>query len=281
MTFFVPQIFLKKKFKVIASGINVMARSRPLPENQVVSIIVPVYNEVRTFSELIKLVITKEIPLLQKEIIIVESNSTDGTREEVSKYKDMNGVKVIFEEKPQGKGHAVRTGIKHAKGDFILIQDGDLDYDLNDYEQLLEPLMKYQKAFVLGSRHLKGWKMRQFTGQPFMSLFMNFGQIFFTTLLNLFCGQNMKDPFTMYKLFRRDCLYGMSLVSNRFDLDWEIVIKLVRKGYIPLEIPVNYKSRSFKEGKKVSIIKDPITWLWALVRFRFCNLFDKDGKSEK
>jgi len=279
-TFFIPQMFLRKNFKIIASGINVLARSKPLSEKQVVSIIIPVYNEVNTFSELIDLVINKEITSLEKEIIIVESNSNDGTREEVLKYKDIPGIKVILEEKPQGKGHAVKTGIKHATGDFILIQDGDLEYDLNDYDQLLEPLVKYQKAFVLGSRHLRGWKMRQFTGQPLMALFMNCGQIFFTTLLNVFCGQNMKDPFTMYKLFRRDCLYGMSLVSNRFDLDWEIVIKLVRKGYTPLEIPVNYKSRSFKEGKKVSILKDPITWIWALFKFRFGPLFDKKVNSE-
>jgi len=85
-------------------------------------------------------------------------------------------------------------------------------------------------------------------------------------------GQRIRDPFTMYNVFRRDCLHGLKFECNRFDFDFELVIKLVRKGYVPLEIPVNYWSRSLKQGKKVSVIKDPITWLWALIRFRFSRL---------
>ncbi len=258
----------------------VMSRKSPAKSKPALSVILPVYNEKETFPELMETLLAKELPGLDREVIVVESNSTDGTREEVLRYKDTAGVRLVFEDRPQGKGHAVRSGLQYAAGDFIMIQDGDLEYDLNDYDELLEPLVKYQKAFVLGSRHSKGWKMRHFTDQPQMSLIMNFGQIFFTYLLNLFCGSKLKDPFTMYKIFRRDCLYGLTFKANRFDFDWEIVIKLLRKGYRPLEIPVNYNSRSFKQGKKVSLIKDPLLWIWALFRFRFGTLYE-DRKGEK
>jgi len=254
-------------------GMTVLARSRPPAGDRTVSIVLPVYNEKATFGQLIGALAAKE---LRKEIIIVESNSTDGTREDVLKYKDAPGFKVILEDRPRGKGHAVRAGLKAATGEFVLIQDGDLEYDLNDYDELLEPLLKYQKAFVLGARHLKGWKMRHFNDQPLVSLILNFGQIFFVTLVNVFCGQNLIDPFTMYKVFRKDCVYGLVFKANRFDFDFELVIKLLRKGYIPLEIPVNYNSRSFKEGKKVSFFYDPLLWLVALVRFRFGPLYEKN-----
>jgi glycosyltransferase involved in cell wall biosynthesis len=253
---------------------NIKARKGKVADIPMVSIIIPVYNEAGTFPVLIKRLIEKEIKGLRKEIIIVESKSNDGSREEVLKYRGMEGIKVVLEEKARGKGHAVRNGLQYAEGDFVMIQDGDLEYDLNDYEQLLEPLRKHQRAFILGSRHSNSWKMRQFESQPFVALVMNIGQKFFTALLNLFCWQNLKDPFTMYKVFRRDCLFGLRLKANRFDFDWEIVIKLLRKGYIPLEIPVNYKSRSFKDGKKVSIIRDPLLWILALFKYRFGNLYE-------
>src|SRR5262249_15620490 len=151
---------------------------------------------------------------VDKEIVVIESNSTDGTREAVLQYQQCPGVKIVLEDRPRGKGHAVRTGFTHATGDFILIQDGDQEYDVHDYDALIEPLRHYQCAFVLGSRHLPGnWKMRQFTDQPGLAALLNFGHIFFTTALNLMYGQSMRDPFTMYKVFRRDCLYGLKFES--------------------------------------------------------------------
>jgi hypothetical protein len=102
---------------------------------------------------------------------------------------------------------------------------------------------------------------------------MNLGHLFFATLLNLSCGRWLRDPFTMYKVFRRDCLFNLTFRANRFDLDWELIIKFLRKGYKPLEIPVNYRSRSFKEGKKVSVLRDPPQWLWRLFRSRFERLY--------
>ncbi len=264
---------------------SVLARSKPLSATPKLSIIVPVFNEVNTFPQLIATLLGKELTGVEKEIIIIESNSTDGTREKVLGYNNKPGVTVVLEEKPKGKGAAVRNGLSRATGDFILIQDGDLEYDINDYDQLLIPLLNYRRAFVLGSRHQKGFKMRHFETAPVTSFIMNVGQKFFVTLLNLFCWQKLKDPFTMYKVFRRDCLYGLTFGANRFDFDFELVIKLLRKGYVPLEIPINYKSRSFSEGKKVSIIRDPLTWIVALFRYRFERLYQnkyyKDAKIDK
>jgi hypothetical protein len=111
--------------------------------------------------------------------------------------------------------------------------------------------------------------MRHFSDQPSMSTMLNVGHVFFTTLMNVLYGQRMQDPFTMYKVFRRDCLYGLRFERNRFDFDHELVIKLVRKGYTPLEVPVNYSSRSFKEGKKVTLVGDPISWVITNIKLRF------------
>jgi hypothetical protein len=102
-----------------------------------------------------------------------------------------------------------------------------------------------------------------------MAVILNLGHQFFRTLVNLALNAQMTDPFTMYKVFRRDCLQGLRLECNRFDFDWELLIKLVRKGYRPIEIPVAYTSRSFKAGKKISMIRDPLTWMWALAKYRF------------
>ena len=112
-------------------------------------------------------------------------------------------------------------------------------------------------------------KMRQFTGQRGLSLIFNSGHWFFTTLVNVLFFQRLRDPFTMFKVFRRDCLAGLEFRCNRFDFDFELLIKLVRKGYRPVELPVNYRSRSFSEGKKVSMFRDPFSWLAALVRLRW------------
>jgi SAM-dependent methyltransferase len=266
-----PGRMRRQQMKIVASGIIVLARAADLPVRRSMSIIVPVFNEINTFSTVMDSLLKKELQGLEKEIVIVESNSTDGTREEVVRYQGTPGMKIILEDEPRGKGHAVRTGLKHIKGDFVLIQDADLEYDINDYDALLDPLIKYQGAFVLGIRHGGSWKMRKFTDNPWQAAFLNLGHIFFTTLINVLYGHRLKDPFTMFKVFRRECLYGLRFECNRFDFDFELVIKLVRKGYRPVEIPVNYSSRSFSEGKKIRPFRDPLTWLWALIKFRFCR----------
>ena len=238
----------------------------------------PVYNEARTLDEALALVVAKEIPGVDIQIIIVESNSTDGSREKVLEYAEHPRVHVILEAQPLGKGHAVRTGLAAAHGDFLLIQDADLEYDVDDYDVLLEPLRAGDVGFVLGMRTgVNGSRgMRKFGQRGVTSKIMNLGHEIFLTLFNVVYRQRLRDPFTMYKVVRRDCLSGLSFECNRFDFDWEITAKLVRAGYHPREIPVTYRSRSFHDGKKVTMIRDPLTWVRACFKFRFARLYRED-----
>jgi len=237
------------------------------------SIIVPIYNERGTVKEALDAIVAKEIPGIRIELIFVESNSTDGTRDIVLTYQNNPRVKLILEDKPRGKGYAVRTGLKEATGDVILIQDADLEYDLADYDALVAPIFAERQAFVLGSRHGQGgWAIRKFTDQPLRGLILNLAHWTFTLMINVSLGIWLKDPFTMYKVFRRDCLKGLTFECNRFDFDWELLIKLVRKGYKPIELPITYRSRSFAEGKKIRMWSDPVTWLYALIKYRFQKL---------
>jgi SAM-dependent methyltransferase len=264
----IPEPIRHRPFHIVVSGMNVLSRVSEKRERPLLSLIVPVYNEKKTFALMMERVLGKTVPGIDREIVLIESNSTDGSREEVEKFRDIPSVRILYEDRPRGKGHAVRAGLAQARGDFVLIQDADLEYDVNDYDALLEPLRNYSRAFVLGSRHISSWKIRQFSTQPLLSMVMNLAHWGFTALINLTCASRMRDPFTMYKVFRRDCLHGLALTANRFDFDWELVIKLLRKGYVPLEIAVNYQSRSFGDGKKVAFFRDPITWVWALLRYR-------------
>lgn len=242
-------------------------------KNGTLSVIVPIYNEANTARVALDAIVAKEVPGWTLEIILVESNSTDGTRDIVLGYRDLPRIKLILEDKPRGKGHAVRAGFAAATGDVLLIQDADLEYDLNDYEVLLAPIATGRQAFVLGSRHGEGgWAIRKFSSQPVQAFVLNAAHWVFTLLINASLGIWLRDPFTMYKVFRRECIEGLSFESNRFDFDWELLIKLVRKGHRPVEIPISYQSRSFKEGKKISMFRDPVTWLWALAKFRFQRL---------
>jgi len=234
-----------------------------------VSVIIPVYNEIATVQKALDALAAKRIAGFDLQLIIVESNSRDGSRAVVESFRGRPAVTVILEESPLGKGHAVRAGLAAARGDIIMIQDADLEYDLDDYEKLLAPVAARQHDFVLGSRHSEsGWAIRKFTDQKLHAVVLNLAHWTFTLMINVALGVWLSDPFTMYKVFRRDCLQGLRLECNRFDFDWELLIKLIRKGYRPIEIPVSYTSRSFKEGKKISMIRDPLTWIWALIKYR-------------
>jgi SAM-dependent methyltransferase len=273
-----PRPWRRKPLRVVASGMVLLARSQSVRPRRKLSIVMPVYNEANTFQTAFERVLAKEVDGLDIEIVVVESNSTDGTRALVEKYRGHPRVSVLLEDRPRGKGHAVRAGLEHADGDFVLIQDADLEYDIEDYESLLEPLLCGRAAFVLGARHGGStWKIRNFTNQRALSGWLNFGHRFFALLINVLFNARLKDPFTMYKVFRRDCLHGLRFRCNRFDFDHEIVAKFLRKGYRPLEIPVNYRSRSFKEGKKVTLIRDPLTWLKTLA---VCRLEKVDPLEE-
>ena len=267
-----PAPLRQREFRLPAGTAVVSAVAGPQRSECVVSIIVPVFNEAATFKTMMDALLDKQLPDMRKEIILVESNSTDGSRELVRSYADRPEVRIVLQPRPRGKGHAVREGLAMATGDVVMIQDADLEYDLDDYDGLLAPLAAWQSMFILGSRHQGGWKMRKFDDAPLTAAIFNFGHSFFRTAMNLALNTAMTDPFTMFKVFRRDALFGIDFVCNRFDFDIELVMKLVRKGYIPVELPVNYASRSFSEGKKVSFTRDGMTWLWTIARMRLAPI---------
>jgi hypothetical protein len=250
------------------------AAARPI---KTCSILVPVFNEKDTFPELMRTLLAKRLDHLGlvREIILIESNSTDGTRELVAGFAGAPGVKIIYQDRPRGKGHAVRAGLGVATGDFVLIQDADLEYDLNDYDALLEPLLADRAAFVLGSRHGGRFRMRRFPHQRLLGDVLNIAHVLLAGFINVLYGQNMKDPFTMFKVFRRDCLYGLEFECDGFDFDHELVIKLVLKGYRPLEIPVNYCARSFSQGKKIRFFRDPPGLIAADLKYRLRRLLPR------
>ncbi len=274
-----PHAIRQQRLNLVASGIDAVARrASRLPIDRRVarlSVVMPVYNEKKTFREVVSRLLPKEIEGLDLEIVIVESNSTDGTREDVRQVENHPRVKVVWQDQPAGKGNAVRAGLAQSTGDFVLIQDADLEYDLDDYAMLLEPLRTFRRAFVLGIRHGqdgRSWKIRHFTDQVLLGHWMNLGHLLFTALFNLVYGQRLRDPFTMFKVFRRECLSGLPLECHAFDFDWELAGKLTRCGYTPMEIPVNYVSRSFAEGKKLTLVRDPLTWIRACFKHRFSRL---------
>lgn len=249
-----------------------------------VSIIIPVYNEYATFEELINKVLDVQLykmhsqepdaynpyTSIEKEIIVVESNSTDGTRDLVKEYVNNKMITAIYQSKPKGKGNAVKEGLNKATGDIIIIQDADLEYKPEEYNKLIQPIIKGEADFVLGSRHLgKGhWNIRQMNKRRFYAKFVNIGSEIMVTYFNLLYGMRLTDPMTMFKVFRKECIEDIQFRCNYFDLDWEIIIKLIKKGYIPLEVPVSYNSRTVKEGKKIRLIRDGLLNMWAITRMR-------------
>jgi hypothetical protein len=235
-----------------------------------VSIILPVFNEHRFAAQVIDAVLAKQLPI-DRELIIVESNSTDGTREIVATYEGRPGVRVVYEDRPRGKGHAVRTGLKHVTGTIVLIQDSDFEYDIDDYDALLEPLLQHRTMFVLGSRSLglDDWKVRKYDSTPIRGALLNFAQVMFAKTYNVLYQQRATDVNTMFKVFRSECLDGLDLHSNGFELDIELACKLARNGNSPMEVPVNYVARGFADGKKIRFWRDAVPSYFALYRYRF------------
>ena len=240
---------------------------------KLLSVIIAAYNEASTIAQtLARLHDVLETLNCSSEIIVVESNSTDETRGILRSIEQQLKLKLVFQEHPQGKGSAIRLGMKQMNGDVFLIYDADAEYDPTDIPKLLEPIENGETSFVLGTRHEKGRSMRVMDNHRIRPALMNLAHKFFTGLINVTFFVKLTDPFTMYKIFRSEVFTGVKLVSNRFDFDWELVCKSIRLGCVPTEIPVFYKSRSFSEGKKVRFLRDPITWVVALVKFRFVRL---------
>lgn len=240
------------------------------------SIIIPVYNERATVPILLDQVLGVDLLGIEKEIIIVEGGSSDGTRELVKFYEIRQGVRVIYEEKPRGKGAAVREGLKWVTGDIVLIQDGDLEYTVVDYPKLLIPLVDGSADIVFGSRaleHSQRWQYRQFHGffERLYGLVVNWGGLFYTKLFNLLYGTRLSDGATMFKVFRAGLLKDITLRSDGFDYDWEITAKLAKQGHKIIEVPVSYKARSNAEGKKIRFWRDGWRVLVAILRYRFTD----------
>jgi glycosyltransferase involved in cell wall biosynthesis len=243
-----------------------------------VSIIIPVFNERGTVAELLGKIHDLRFNGFEKEIIIVEDNSTDGTRDIVKAfYEGKPDYKLILNDAPRGKGYAVRMGLRSATGDIFAIQDADLEYDVSDYPKLLKPFMSDDANFVLGSRHLTEdgntkHMIRKFHGKErIYAYMMNFGGVFLHKFFNILYGTDISDPTTMYKLFTRDLYEKVTLTGNYFELDWEIVSKFVRLGYLPVEIPVRYKSRGLKAGKKIRLSRDVPKWIYMIISCRFTS----------
>jgi len=234
------------------------------------SIVFPVFNEAAYVKDVLEALIAKQVKI-EKEIIVVESNSTDGTRDIVRGFENRPGVRVLYEDKPRGKGHAVRTGLRAVTGTIVLIQDADFEYDLDDYDALLEPILQRRTSFVLGSRSLglDDWKVRRFEGNVIKRFLLNTAQVGFAKTFNLLYQQNITDVNTMFKVFRAECIEGLNLESSGFDLDIELACKLVKNGNAPMEVPVNYVARGFDEGKKISFVRDAFPSYAAFFRYRF------------
>ena len=222
------------------------------------SIIIPVFNEYETICELIRRV---DAVQLDKEIIIVDDGSTDGSRDLLNKYEGRDGFKVVYQSKNMGKGRSLRTGFEKAEGEIIIIQDADLEYNPKDYPILLEPILDGRADVVYGSR---------FLGGPHRVLFFwhSLGNRFLTTLSNIFTNLNLTDMETGYKVFRRSVLDSISLRCNRFGFEPEFTAKVARNKFIIYEVPISYAGRNYSAGKKINW-KDGVAAIWFIVRFRF------------
>ena len=224
------------------------------------SVIIPVYNEKKTLNELILRV---EAVSIDKEIIIVDDASTDGTRDLLKKYEEREGFEVIYQPKNKGKGAALRAGFEIVKGEVIIIQDADLEYNPKDFHVLLEPIFDKRADVVYGSRFLGGSHRVLFFWHYLANKFL-------TTLSNMFTNINLTDMETGYKAFRREVIESISLKSNRFGFEPEFTMKVAQRKFVIYEVPISYDGRDYSEGKKINW-KDGVAALWFILRFRFFN----------
>ncbi|MGP0018252.1 MAG: glycosyltransferase family 2 protein [Candidatus Sulfotelmatobacter sp.] len=222
-----------------------------------VSVIVPVYNEAAHLDELLQAIQASPV---KKEIIIVDDGSTDGTREKLQALPPLDDVTVVFHEKNHGKGAAIRTALAYARGEYVLIQDSDLEYDPQDYPRLLSPLEAGTANVVYGVR----------PDRPERGLRFFLGAKLLTHLTNLLYGAGIHDEATCYKVFRRSLVARMELACQRFEFCPEVTAKLCRMGEKIAEVPISYHPRSAVEGKK---IRHSDGWLaiWTLIRYRLAR----------
>ena len=221
------------------------------------SVIIPVYNEAKTIRQILEKINCVNI---DKEIIVVDDGSGDGT-EKILRDIKYNNLKIIHHSSNRGKGAAFLTGLSHAQGEFIIIQDADLEYDPNDYLKLMEAIKENNADIVLGARFKKGYR----------GLFIHrLGNRFLTVLLNLLFDLKLNDCFTCYKLFRRDTINFLNLKEQSFTIETEIVAKAAKKRLHILEVPVSYHPRPYSEGKKIRC-KDGIWAIRSIIKYRFSD----------
>lgn len=228
------------------------------------SIIMPVYNEEKTIEKIIERVQKVNLGKIKKEIIIVNDASKDRSLNIIDKIKKKyKNVKVFSHKVNQGKGASIRTGLKYFTGDIVVIQDGDLEYNPEDFKKLIKPILENKNKVVYGSRLLgeeRGFNVPlHYIGNRILSLV--------TTLLYF---RRVTDMETCYKMITKDVIKALKLKAKRFDFEPEITAKIIKKGYKIIEIPIIYTCRSFKEGKKITW-KDGIKALYYLLKYRFVD----------
>jgi len=225
-----------------------------------ISIVIPCFNEANTIEYLVQAVLSA--PLTNREIIIVDDYSTDSTREILRTKIDELVDKIIYHESNQGKGAALRTGFSNVTGDVVIIQDADLEYNPQEYPELLKPILDGKADVVYGSRFQGGKEHR-------VIYFWHYkGNQFLTLLSNMFTNLNLTDMETCYKVFRIDILKKIKIQENRFGFEPEITAKIAQLGCRIYEVGISYSGRTYDEGKKISW-KDGLRAIWCILKYNF------------
>lgn len=223
-----------------------------------VSVIMPVFNEKSTIA----MVIEKVTSLSPKEIIVVDDHSTDGTREILGKFaKENKKLKIIYHDKNQGKGAAIRTALKYVTGDIVAVQDADLEYNPEEIGKLAGSIISGEVSVVYGSR---------FLNKPAKNIYKRYkwGNWFLSKIVSILCGQKITDSYTCYKVLKTSVLKNIELKSKRFEIEAEITVKLLKKGIKILELPISYNPRRLEEGKKIGWL-DAVKGIYTIIRFCF------------